>query len=238
MDTEPESKAPVVDDEVELLACLVPLAGARLLELGCGQADFARKLLERFPGACVTALEVDRVQHGRNVAGAQRPGLTFLYGGAEDIPLPDASFDGVLMMKSLHHVPVALLGQSLAEIRRVLKPGGWLYVSEPLYAGDFNDIVKLFHDEKVVRAAAFEALERAAAAGVLAMEAERHFASPRVFRDYDDFVEKIVRVTHSEVAYTDEVAARVRAKLARAQGPGGARFLQPMRANLLRRPAP
>jgi ubiquinone/menaquinone biosynthesis C-methylase UbiE len=227
----------VISDEVAYLESLVPLAGARVIELGCGKADFARKLVERTGVDSVTALEVDRIQHGRNVDGPQHPRLAFLYGGAQEIPLPDAAFDGVVMMKSLHHVPVELLDRAMQEIRRVLKPGGWLYVSEPVYAGEFNEIVRLFHDEGVVRAEAYRALQRASKSQVLEAALEHEFMAPLQFRDYDDFVEKIVRATHSEHVYNDEVAAEVRARFAQYETPQGAKFIRPMRVNLLRRAA-
>ena len=51
----------VVDDETRLLAELVPLAGARVVDLGCGAADLSRRLLARGLVASVDALEVDRV---------------------------------------------------------------------------------------------------------------------------------------------------------------------------------
>jgi SAM-dependent methyltransferase len=231
------SAAPVVVDEVELLRSLASLEGARLLELGCGKAEFARRLLDRAPVASIAALEVDTVQHERNLASPPRDGLEFHYGGAQEIPFPDASFDGVLMMKSLHHVPGELLDEALREARRVLKPGGWLYVSEPVYAGDFNDIIKLFHDEGAVRKAAREALARAAGSGTLEPVERREFLVPREFRDYDDFVDKVVRVTHTDHAYTDEVAAQVRERFGRHMTLTGARFLQPMRVDFMRRVA-
>ena len=37
---------------------------------------------------------------------------------------------------------------------RVLRPCGLVYISEPIYAGNFNDILRLFHDEQAVRLAA------------------------------------------------------------------------------------
>ena len=227
---------PVIADEVELLRSLAQLEHARLLELGCGKAEFARRLLDRAPVASIAALEVDKVQHERNRASPAREGLEFHYGGAQAIPFDDASFDGVLMMKSLHHVPVELMDRALAEVRRVLKPGGWLYVSEPVFAGDFNEILRLFHDEGTVRQRAIEALERAGLARVLEPVARREFLAPREFRDYDDFVEKVVRVTHTDHAYSDEVAAQVRNRFERSMSPSGARFLQPMRVDFLRRP--
>jgi ubiquinone/menaquinone biosynthesis C-methylase UbiE len=227
---------PVIADEVELLRSLAPLDRARVLELGCGKAEFARRLLDRAPVAAIAALEVDAVQHERNLAAPPRAGLEFHYGGAQAIPFGDASFDGVLMMKSLHHVPVEHMDGALGEVRRVLKPGGWLYVSEPVFAGDFNEVLRLFHDEEAVRQRALEALERAAHARVLENVERREFLAPREFRDYDDFVEKIVRVTHTDHAYSDEVAAEVRTRLERHQSPTGVRFLQPMRVDFMRRP--
>lgn len=232
-----ERTGEIIADEVAYLESLVPLAGARVVELGCGKGEFARKLAERTPVASVVALEVDHIQHQLNLEAPRHPKLTFTYGGAQHIPLGDAAFDGVVMMKSLHHVPVEHLDRALLEIRRVLRPGGWLYVSEPVYAGEFNEIVKLFHDEGAVRVAAHEALQRASKTRVLETALEREFMAPLAFRDYDDFVEKIVRATHSEHVYTDQVAAEVRSKFAQYQTPQGAKFIRPMRVNLMRRPA-
>lgn len=42
------------------------------------------------------------------------------------------------------------MDQALAEVARVLRPGGYLYVSEPVYAGPLNEIVCLYNDEGVV----------------------------------------------------------------------------------------
>ena len=227
----------LVTDEVAFLQSLVLLEGAHVAELGCGNADFVRRLIERAGVAHVDAFEVDRIQHAKNLDGAAHPKLSFRLGGAEDIGLADASVDGVVMMKSLHHVPVDHLDRALAEIRRVLKPGGWLYVSEPVYAGEFNEIVKLFHDEGEVRAAAYAALQRAGRAKVLQPELEREFTAPLAFRDFADFADKLIRATHSEHVLTDALHDEVRRRFEAYMTPGGARFTRPMRVNLLRRVA-
>lgn len=57
-------------------------------------------------------------------------------------------------LKSLYPVPMEDRG--LLGVHRVLKPGGLAYISEPVYAGGFNDIMRIFHNEKSVREAAFE----------------------------------------------------------------------------------
>ena len=92
--------------------------------------------------------------------------------------------DVVLMFKSLHHVPVDLMDQALREIRRVLKPDGLVYISEPLFAGEFNEILRLFHDEQKVREAAFSAVKKAVDAGLFRL------------------VEEIFRITSYNVCYT------------------------------------
>lgn len=231
-------KAPTnepITDEIDFLRRVVPLGGVRVIDLGCGNADLSRRLLERGLVRSVTALEVDRRQHAANLASNPPAGLTFLAGGAEAIPLADAQFDLALMLKSLHHVPLDRLDAALREIRRVLVPGGHLYVSEPVYAGEFNELTRLFHDEGVARAAAYRALQHAEAAGVLEHVGEHVFDTALAFRDYDDFVDRMVRVTHSEIELPEAVAEQVRARFERHLTPNGARFVRQMRINVLRK---
>ena len=57
------------------------------------------------------------------------------------------------------------MAQALGEVARVLRPGGHLYVSEPVYGGAFNEVIRVFNDEGVVRAAAQAALDDALGAG-------------------------------------------------------------------------
>jgi ubiquinone/menaquinone biosynthesis C-methylase UbiE len=225
----------LVADEVAFLASLVPLEGTHVAELGCGKADFARALIARAGVAKVEAFEVDRIQHAKNLASAADARLTFHLGGAEDIALEDGSMDGVVMMKSLHHVPMEHLDRALAGIRRVLKPGGWLYVSEPVYAGEFNEIVKLFHDEGEVRAAAQAALRRAAQSKVLEPALEKEFMAPLAFRDFDDFDAKVIGATHSQHVLATESRAEVRRRFEAYMTADGAKFTRPMRVHLLRR---
>jgi SAM-dependent methyltransferase len=186
--------------------------------------------------AQVTALEVDERQHAANLAAAAIPGLHWVRAGAERTGLPGACCDGVMMLKSLHHVPLPRLDDAIDEVARILRPGGWFYVSEPVYAGDFNDIVKVFHDEGVVRAAAYAALERARDRGRLAWDREIVFDTPLHFRDFDDFVARIVNVTHTDMRFAGDVERETRARFQRYVGPDGARFVRQMRINILRQP--
>lgn len=222
--------------DAEIYGAHVALDDRDIVELGCGAAAHTRAIGGGGHGRRVTAFEVDRVQHERNLAHNDLPNVTFRYGGAERIDLPDASTDVVMMFKSLHHVPRAELDNALAEIARILRPGGVLYVSEPIFAGDFNDVIRLFHDEQAVREAAFAALTRAIERGLFELVEQIFFRSPVHFDDFADFERRIIGATHTEHRLDDVTLARVRRAFEPHQGPDGAGFLAPMRVDLLRKP--
>lgn len=227
----------LLDDELDLLEALVPLAGCQVIELGCGNARLARTLLQRYPDARVTGLEVDDRQLAKNLL-APHERLSFLRAGAERIPLPEASFDLALMLKSLHHVPMDRMDAALREVARVVRPGGWLYASEPVYAGELNDLIRHFNDEGTVRAAAQQALDRALRDGLWEQAVEHRFDSPVAFRDFADFEARMMRPTFADHHIDDVVLARVRAAFEPHLGQGGrsgAHFVRPMHVRLLRR---
>jgi SAM-dependent methyltransferase len=228
------SDDPLVIDELDLLARHVPLAGARVVELGCGAAALARALVQRFAGSHVTGLEVDQRQHAKNLA-APAAGLSFVAGGAQAIPLDDAQFDLALMLKSLHHVPTALMPQALAEVARVLRPGGQLYVSEPVYAGPLNDIIKLFNEERAVREAAQAALDAALQGPDWDAEAEIRFRTPVHFPDFETFERQAMRPSFADHRIDDAKLEQVRQAFMPHLGPEGARFVRPMHVRLLRK---
>lgn len=220
-------------DELVILNELVPLEAQNVIELGCGNARLARQLLERFPRCRVTGLEVDTVQHARNLAEpAER--LTFVAAGAQAIPLPDAQFDLALMLKSLHHVPLEAMDTAFAEVHRVLRPGGWLYVSEPVYAGALNEVTRLFNDEGPVRAAAQAAVNRAVASGRWRREADVHFDVPVAYTDFADFAQRMFTVTYADRQVGGALREQVREAFERHATPQGARFTRPMHVTLLR----
>jgi SAM-dependent methyltransferase len=223
--------------ESSIYEALLPLAHARVLELGCGRAEATRAIASRHPEARITAMEVDRVQHEINVARGDLPNIEYVEAGAQAILAGDASFDVVLLFKSLHHVPGDLLDRALDEIHRVLVPGGLAYVSEPVFAGACNDIVRIFHDEERVRAAAFDALQRAVASGRFELVCERFFDAPVKFDSFAEFERRVIGVTHTRHQLTPAQYAATRTAFDAHIGPAGAQFRQPMRVDLLRKPA-
>ena len=231
---DPESD--LVYQEHLLYADLIPQQ-ARVLELGCGNAEKTRSVMRTGRVAYCLALETDAVQHARNLARTDLPQVDFALAGAQDIPADSDSFDLVLMFKSLHHVPLDQMDAALLEIRRVLKPGGLAYISEPVFAGDYNEILRLFHDEELVRRAAFDALKRAVDSGLLELVGQKFFKTAVRYRDLAQFEEKVIGVTHTQHRLTAECLAAVRARFSAHIGPDGAEFLTPNRVDLLRKPA-
>lgn len=221
-------------EEIDLMEELLPLRGRRVLELGCGAAWTTRLLVGRLGAASVSAYEVDRVQHDQNLA-LDLASVTFHYGGAESIAEPDSSFDVVVMLKSLHHVPLGLMDQAIREVHRVLTPGGLFYCSEPVYWGPFNDLMRLIEDERVVREAAFDALVRALGEGLFTLEQERFFQSEGLYPDWASFEARFIDVTHSERNLDARRRAEIRAAFERHLTPEGARFQKPHRVDLLRK---
>lgn len=219
-----------VADEKDIFNELLTLSGASVLELGCGKADKTRLVAQT--AASVLALEVDTIQLANNQASDAPGNVRFEFGGAEAIPAADGSFDVVMMFKSLHHVPTELMDDSLSEIRRVLKLGGLAYISEPVYAGDFNDILRLFHDEKAVRDAAFAAELKAVSTQKLSLVKQTFFLQPMHFEDFSQYEDRILKVTHTDHRLSPELIDTVRTKFNQHMTPEGATFHMPIRVDL------
>lgn len=175
-----------ITDELELIKRHVPVQGGHVLDLGCGSGDMTRRLVTE--GGAASALGLD-IEAAVPVQATPVGGVAFRAGRAEALDLADASCDGVLMLKSLHHVPLERMDEALAEVARVLRPGGVLYVSEPMARGPFDEIMRNFHDEAQVRAAAQDALRRL---GALRVVADFIFLSPVAFPDFANFERRMM----------------------------------------------
>jgi ubiquinone/menaquinone biosynthesis C-methylase UbiE len=119
-------------------ACAPPVA--HVLEIGCGQGDGVTAIVRRFHPAAVDAFDLDEVQverARRRLAGMPGVDLHLWTGDAERIEAPDGAYDAVFEFTILHHVPG--WRAALAEIRRVLRPGG-VFCFEELSTEFFSDV--------------------------------------------------------------------------------------------------
>lgn len=103
----------------------IPLpAGTSVLDVGCGNGAAALHLADRY-GFRVAGVDVDPEQiAAARIAAAEREDARFDVADVGALPFGDGTFDAVTTNMTLHHVPAWRSG--LAEIARVLRPGGFL----------------------------------------------------------------------------------------------------------------
>src|SRR5215468_5242327 len=99
-------------NDFEALQNTLPLEGRTVVDIGCGDGAIVRRL--RAAGADALGVDID-------VTRAQQvdPEGRYLTGGAEALPLEDASVDVAILFKSLHHVPDP--HAAFPELRRVVR---------------------------------------------------------------------------------------------------------------------
>ncbi len=147
-------KAPVWQEVKDLLSDIK--SGIAVLDIGCGTgrvrqalpADLDYTGLDNSP----ELLEVARRKYANN---------KFVQADARDLPLPDNSFDAVLLIATIHHFfDKADRLKVLQEARRVLKPGGQIYLTvwnlnRPKFWHNWRGWRKVYipnqHDTKIIR---------------------------------------------------------------------------------------
>ena len=224
-----------VCDLEDLYNDLLPLKEARLLDLGCGAAEVSRAIADSVSSADIVAMETDAVQHEENLKSDQIPNIEFKLGSAERIPERDESFDVVMMLKSLHHVPAGDMDQALREVRRVLHMDGLAFIVEPVFGGALNDILRVFHDEREVRLAAFDAVRKTVSSGAMELLEERFFFITTTIPDFETFEQNYINVSHTDIRLSTAQRTEVRQKFERQLKPKGATFKMPMRLDLLKK---
>ena len=124
--------------------------GGTVLEIGCGQGAGVDVIFRRFDAAHVCGIDLDPVQIERarkRLLGKYAGRVTLMQGDAERLPFANTSFDAVFDFGALHHVPD--WQRSIAEIRRVLKPGGTLFFEEVTRAALQRWVYRRFFEHPV-----------------------------------------------------------------------------------------
>src|ERR1700719_558911 len=124
------------DDTNRMISALwstqAPARGTRVIELGCGPGFYSRKLAQRFPE--ITVIGVDRsesqVRSARQRAAAENvKNCVFERVNALALPSAEASFDILIASRIFTVLPDH--ERAVAEMFRVLKPGGRCFIAEP-----------------------------------------------------------------------------------------------------------
>ena len=141
------------------------LDGARVLELGCGAGmPSTRELAQRFR---VTAVDISRAQ--LEMARRNVPDAEFIEADVAALEMPDESFDGVVALYTLSHVPREEHAQLFSRINRWLVPGGLFLATlgatdSPDWTGDWLGETMFFSsydadtNRRLVHAAGFDFL--------------------------------------------------------------------------------
>lgn len=211
----------------------MPLAGRDVLDVGCGDGAFVRELARS--GARMTGLECSVAQLELCRQATPVTGESYISGVGQALPFPDDSFDATVLRASLHHVPAAEMLPALREARRVTRPGGELFIFEPLPRETMFEMVKLVDDETEVRRLAQQAIERAVAEGVLSRRHAATLTAEVIYEDLDAVRRRFVAIDASRAALFE--ARRPELERAFAAGTivegGGRLFRQPFRLDVL-----
>ena len=211
---------------------LPPIEGRNILAAGCGEGRIARLLAQE--GATVIGTEHDSARVAKAQAMPAVAGETYREGPGSAMPVDDAWADGVVWFGTLHHVPHDAYQEAIAETARVLKPGGFAYVTEPLAQGPYFELLKPAEDETPVRAQALAAIRGAHGMG---LSESREFTFMRVMRfaDFEAFKTMVLTIgpERKDVFAANEATMRQHFADHGVRENGNACFDQPFRVNML-----
>ena len=218
----------------DVMAALVPLTGAHVLDIGCGNGRITRLIAGL--GAHVVGIDPGQSQLEKARALPPLNGESYVFGVAENLPAADESADVVFFFNSLHHVPETAMDTALDEARRALKPNGWLFIAEPLAEGPQFLMQQPLNDETEVRARAFEAIERAKRRGFNEVSQTRYVADGK-HTSYESFRDGSISISPVRAKLFAERDAEMRARFERfgEKRADGWHFASPIRVNVLRK---
>lgn len=120
---------PVSGKTREVGEFLLGVGASTVLDIGCGVGRWCMHFAHL--GLNPTGLDIssEAITQAKAWASDEGMALSFLVAPATALPLADASFSAVVASAVLDHLPLAECRAAMAEIRRVLRPGGALFVS-------------------------------------------------------------------------------------------------------------
>jgi SAM-dependent methyltransferase len=118
-----------------LIEAMALEGGERLLDVATGTGRFARPVAEHLPAGTITGVDesLTMFRVSKESKAEAIPRYQRIAGTAESVPLADDIFDKAWVAFSLHHFTSA--AAMIRETRRVLKPGGRLFILDPVVLG-------------------------------------------------------------------------------------------------------
>jgi ubiquinone/menaquinone biosynthesis C-methylase UbiE len=112
----------------------------RVLDLGCGTGWASRRMARAVPQGEVVGIDVaDEMLSRAEQTSSGFKNIRYVWGSAEKIPSGDNAFDKVLSVESFYYY--ADQGKALDELRRVMAPGGRLFILINLYRDNHYSLV-------------------------------------------------------------------------------------------------
>ena len=131
---------------VRRLLSFIPDKTGTILDVGCGKGATTKFLTRFYPTEHVTGINISKKQ--LETARSNLPGVRFLLMDAVSLEFEDARFDAAICVEAAFHFRTR--EQFLREVFRVLKPGGWLVLSDLLMTQAAERDRPLHHEENYV----------------------------------------------------------------------------------------
>jgi ubiquinone/menaquinone biosynthesis C-methylase UbiE len=205
-------------DLVQRFVDAVPAEAASILDVACGPGIMTAALAPRARAVVAFDLTPEMLTKARQRCGeAGLTNVTFREGSATDMPFPDAGFDAVVTRLSIHHFQAPR--DPMAEMARVLKPGGTLVLADVISSevpeeSALHNAIEILRDPSHVRMLPRSELHALIEAAGLTIAQQTTWDEAREFEEWVSIVDDPDRVAPVRVV------ARTLASLGQHAGTG------------------
>jgi SAM-dependent methyltransferase len=189
--------------------------GGKVLDIGCGSGQFIGILIQSLGSFdSVTGLDVDESvlrEAGKMFNGEA---FRFIKGSSQSLPFEEGSFDFVAISKALHHVEDNR--QTLDEMKRILKQGGYFLINEMIRDGlsasqqshllyhhlrsDIDQLIGISHNKTYFRSELLDLIDSVGLEGLVVADYTPEEPAPKDPANVDEYIDRMT-------GWLDEIAA-------------------------------